>query len=448
MSSKDKVDSMGSEIERALMPGGFVQYDDMFRFVEDLERVRDQLVSMVAVNARQALPLYEIFLSGCYDKIEECDDSGGSLAMFFHSLFCGWIEARQKSKRPARETVEQILKWMERDDYGFCYQIEGDIVRVLDQEGYRLLVEHFLAAMETGLCDSEVKPPRAIFEYDNKIRLPALSLKEIYISKEAVQPYAELCERLGFSPRDCEHLAEMEMARQRWNQALAWVEKGLALEPARNWHNEGSYSLAQMKPKILGKLGRKEGALTQAWADFEADPCEMGYVEFMQFVPKDQKAQWRERALTMAEERDLGSFITLCVKTREWKRLAARVHAVKHSELEALSHYCTEPAARALAKKDARAAAKLHRALGLRILNSARSKYYDAALRHFESARKLYLKAGCGAEWQAVATLVQTEHSRKRGFLSDFLSIETNQHQPSRSAFVRKAEERWRKQTS
>jgi hypothetical protein len=79
---------------------------------------------------------------------------------------------------------------------------------------------------------------------------------------------------------------------------------------------------------------------------------------------------------------------------------------------------------------------------------SAKSKYYDAALRHFESARKLYLKAGCGAEWQAVATLVQTEHSRKRGFLSDFLSIETNQHQPSRSAFVRKAEERWRKQIS
>jgi hypothetical protein len=81
-------------------------------------------------------------------------------------------------------------------------------------------------------------------------------------------------------------------------------------------------------------------------------------------------------------------------------------------------------------------------------LVSAKSKYYDAALRHFDSARKLYLNAGCGAEWQAVATLVQTGHWRKRGFLSDFLSIQTNEHQPSRSAFVRKAEERWRKQTS
>ncbi|PYI87731.1 MAG: hypothetical protein DME26_05240 [Verrucomicrobia bacterium] len=105
MLNKNKVDhSVVSEIERALMPGRFVRYDDMFRFVQGLTRVQENLSSMVArKDAHQALPLYEVFLAGCYEKMEECDDSGGSLGIFFHPLFCGWIESRQALKRPAME---------------------------------------------------------------------------------------------------------------------------------------------------------------------------------------------------------------------------------------------------------------------------------------------------------------------------------------------------------
>ena len=87
MLNKEKVGSLVLEIERALMPGRFVRYDGMFGFVQDLERVQAKLSSMVAgQEARQAVVLYEIFLAGCYEKIEECDDSGGSLGMFFQEL--------------------------------------------------------------------------------------------------------------------------------------------------------------------------------------------------------------------------------------------------------------------------------------------------------------------------------------------------------------------------
>jgi len=55
----------------------------------------------------------------------------------------------------------------------------------------------------------------------------------------------------------------------------------------------------------------------------------------------------------------------LCVKVKEWERLGQRVYSAKLVELEALSHYCTEAAAKALAKKNPLAAAKLYRALGL-----------------------------------------------------------------------------------
>ena len=93
----------------------------------------------------------------------------------------------------------------------------------------------------------------------------------------------------------------------------------------------------------------------------------------MRYVPKGEKAAWQQRAMVAADEADLGDFISLCVKTKEWDRLARRVHSAKPAELEALSHYCTEPAAKGLAKRDALAAAKLYRALGLRIVNAGKA---------------------------------------------------------------------------
>jgi len=106
-------------------------------------------------------------------------------------------------------------------------------------------------------------------------------------------------------------------------------------------------------------------------------------------------------------EADLGNYIPLCVKAKEWDRLAQRIHSAKPAELAALSHYCTESAAKGLAKKDALAAAKLYRALGLRIANAGKSKYYGEALEHFAKARDLYCGIGQAAEWLAVVEFVR-----------------------------------------
>ena len=61
--------------------------------------MQTKIASMVSSGeADLTIPLYEIFLSGCYEKAEEIDDSGGNLGMFFEELFCSWIDARQKAK--------------------------------------------------------------------------------------------------------------------------------------------------------------------------------------------------------------------------------------------------------------------------------------------------------------------------------------------------------------
>ena len=448
MTKRKAPDPVVAEIERALMPGQFIRYDEMHEFIGDLEKVEGKLKALVRDGeAERAVHLYEVFLSGCYEKIEQCDDSGAYLSMFFGGLFCGWVKARPAAGRRAEETVRQILRWKEHDDYGFCHDIEKDVAKVLDHDGYRLLVGHFEAHLAKALPDSASKPSSAIFEYGNDVRLPALSLKGIYESKQDAKSYAAVCDRVGLSPRDCERLAEMEVSKGHWDNALGWVERGLALEPTRNWHNESSYGLAHLKPKILGKLGRKEDALALAWADFEKSPSEFAYGDLMRYVPKAEKAQWRERAIETAGRGDMGDFLTLCVKTKEWDRVAARVHAADHAELESLSHYHSEPAADGLAKRDARAAAKLYRALCLRILTRKKSKYYGAALDHIERARELYLKVGEETEWRDVVEAIRTAHSRKSGFLAGFERIVAG-CSPAMPSFAERARRRWAKQSS
>jgi tetratricopeptide (TPR) repeat protein len=447
MSKPSKADPLIGEIGRELMPGHFFRRDEVSGLVTNLDGMRRKLEGLVkAGEAARAVRLYEIMLSGVYAKIEEADDEC-DLAMLFHRLACGWIRARQAASLPGEETIGQLLNWMKNDNYGFCHEIEKEVIKALDRKGRQLFIGHFQKFVKKALPAPANGAAKAVFDYENDVRLPAMSLKDIYQSLCDAPAYAALCGQLGFSPRDCERLAEMEISKKHWTTALDWVEKGITLEPTRDWHNESNHSLKELKPEILLHLGRKEDALALAWSEFQENPNEFAYEDLMRYAPGNAKAAWHEQAMAAAASADLGEFIPLCVKAKDWERLGKRLHSAKPAELEALSHYCTEPAAKALAKKDPLAAAKLYRALGLRILNAVKSKYYDAALDHFEKARKLYCGAGQTPNWEELAGTVRNAHSRKRGFLAAFEQIAsgTSKQPPS---FAAQAQEQWKRLTS
>lgn len=102
---------------------------------------------------------------------------------------------------------------------------------------------------------------------------------------------------------------------------------------------------------------------------------------------------------------------------------------------------------KALANKDPLAAAKLYRAVGLRILGAGKSKYYDAALDHFKKARNLYCGAGQTPDWEELAATVRHSHSRKRGFLAAFEGIASGKSKCPPS-FAEQAQEQWKRRTS
>lgn len=446
--SKDE-ESLVKVIEKTLSLGEFISYGRSWDFINKLEEVKSKIDDLVRIGeAKRAVSLYEVFLSGCYEKAEEIDDSGGNLGMFAQKLFISWIVARQKAGCHSHETVKHILRWMHNDDYGFCYAIEQDVAQVLDADSYLLFRKHFEDHLELALASFKDQEPKCIHDYPYEVYRSTDALKAIYIARKDVRSYLALCEKTITSPKDCENIAKLYEMKRRFADALAWIEKGLALEDKRQWGNESSSALMHIKCELLSRLGRKEDALRIAWSEFQRYPSIYSYEELMKCTPSKESRQWHTKAIHEARKASLSAFIEICVKTDEWEILSKRIALVKHEELEQISHYVTEKAAQGLVVDHEWAAAKIYRALAMRIIKSSKSKYYQYALEHFQRAKELYEKSGQDREWSFIVARVREDHSRKYSFIGAFEAIAAGEKLESPESFESRVQKRWRKQIS
>ena len=188
------------------------------------------------------------------------------------------------------------------------------------------------------------------------------------------------------------------------------------------------------------KLGLEDEAVASAWAEFCEHPRTYSYFGLMKFVPRRDRPAWHEKAIEAASARaDLHSLIGLLAETKETGRLAYLVGHSSDSELEQVSHYALEPAARMLEKAHAGSAARLWRAMGMRIVNSGK----QAALQNFERARRCYAEAGLEADWEQVVSQVRAGHHRKTGFMRGLEEAVTGSGCSQDPPFLERAKARW-----
>jgi len=131
-------------------------------------------------------------------------------------------------------------------------------------------------------------------------------------------------------------------------------------------------------------------------------------------------------------------------KVKELDRLAEFVRQIRDDDLEDLSHYATEPAAKKLEKAHPDLAARLWRAQGLRIVNARKSKYYDAALSNFERAKRCFERAGLDDEWNKTVRQVRADHHRKSSFMPGFEGLVEGAGPSDEPSFLDRAKARWR----
>jgi hypothetical protein len=421
------------EIENGLRPGDMISFFESSEFVEELERVEEKLSTLAKNGPVTAVGLYETFLAGCYEKAEEFEESDGEFGQFVVGLFCAWIGARQAAGMDAYETAHALLSWIDRDGYGLTDEIEMDVVKAFDKDG--------LAAFIRGVrerFDAAGNP-----EYLR--RRWGQSLRDIHFARNNLAAYLALAEESGITPKDCLTIASLVKRRGKGEEALAWVERGIAMAD-KDDHNSATQDLHEMKYHLLAKLGRGDELLEARWGEYYTHPNRFSYEDLMNAVPKGQKKVWHAKAMEVATGSvtgDPGSVIELLLVMKETGRLAEMLTHMADAELEGLSHVYSEPAAEKLARSHPGIAARLWRAQGLRIINARKSKYYDAALGDLERAKGCYAKAGLHEEWEKLVDQVRADHGRKKSFMAAFEDLVAGVKPAEEPSFIEGARARW-----
>lgn len=421
-------DPLEGAIETSLRPGQFIDWRMASAFTSELDEVAAEINRLASVDPGRAVRLYESFMAGCYEKTEEIDDD--AFGIFIERLYCGWLKARQAAGADPDETASLLLDRMQDDPYNYTYELEREAVKVMNVES--------LAAFERAV--------KTLFEAKAGADLSRHRwgevLRAIYAQQQDAEAYLEVCQQTALSAKDSLVLAKIQEDTNP-NEALAWVERGLLLDKKKPYESSAGDDLAKLKRELLVRLGRPEVALAEAWAEFRKAPSKYHYEELMRFVPKAEVAAWHAKALDAAEDGTLGSLIDLLVETKEMGRLIRRLQGASDSALEGLSHFVTEPAADLLAEAHPEVAAKLFRAMGLRILNAKKSKYYHEALENFEDAKNCYVRAGMNHQWDAVVAQIRREHYRKVGFMPGFERLVTGRGPGQRLSYLDRARKRW-----
>ena len=432
-------------LERALDCGTFIHYRATSDFIEGLGSVKSEIDNLVRNGeAKRAVKLYEIFMAGFDEKMDEVDGSDGSMGMFFEEIFCSWINARQKAELAPEETIRQVLKMMDNDNYGLCHDIEKNMIKALNKKEMIIFEKIIISRLEKALSLEKSADKKIINDFSYCVRQNADILKTMYVSRKNLTAYLLLCEKAGMTPKDCEAVANIHKSRKQWDKALHFVNKGLFLEKEMAWPNQSSFHLADLKREFLVKLGKKDEALQTAWEDFKEYSSEYAYKELMKYVPGKNKKQWHDKAVAEARKGGLSGFISICEMTEEWAVLAEHILHVGHHDLEDISHYTGEKVAKKLSKKHYAASAKTYRALGVRIVKNKKSKYYHKALEHLGQAKKMYQKADLDKEWAALVDNMRKEHYRKSGFIGGFEEIVTGAAKKCPS-FLERTQKRWKK---
>jgi tetratricopeptide (TPR) repeat protein len=442
MSPKKKkpIDPLERAIEEVLNPGSFVSYNMAWSFVDDVQKLANDIEKIIKQEPTRAANLLETFIAACHEKADEIDDSSGNFGMLVEDLFRGWIKARQAAGNDRGETANSLISWMENDPYGFCHDLDRVAVKVLDKKGINAFLQVIREKFESSLANDD----------EEKVRFQSYShrrwsgaYKTILVAQRNVDAYIALCKKTELKEEDCKEIAKMYRRRRRFDDALAWVDNGLKMTESNNINSFVDHELYEIKRTLLTKLGRSGEALRSAWSEFKKHPSVFSYKELMRYVPAGEKEAWHKKAMKASEKGDLSSVIKLWLDQKEIDRLVKRLRRVMDEELEDLSHYTTEPLARKLKRSYPDIAGRLYRALCMRIVNAGKSKYYEAALENIEHAKNCYRKAGLDAHWKSVVTDIRERHYRKKGFMAGFEEIISDPPKLVKPTFLERAKARW-----
>lgn len=434
------INAIEKELELKFHPGAFVYGDACTSFVEGLVHVREKIDAIAAAYPASAASLYETFIVGCYEKAKEIHEEYGEFGAFVQTLFARWTQTRQKTNDDPSEIVKNVLRLIDNDPSCLCDRIDVTVAKAFNKRSRNAFIAAVQGRIATLQADTNRDNP------DNKYKRRRMIgyIYACHIEARDIASYIALAEAEGITPKECLAIARM-LEVKRPKEAILWTERGRGIEDAGQVTTFYGGDITTLHRSLLIKLGRRDEAVEDAWRQYHEHPCTHYYDDLMRLAPKSERSKWHTKAMHALENADAAEKIELFVATHEYELLKDLISLLPDDDLEGLSHFKAEPAARKLEGPHPYQSARIYRAQCMRILIKKKSQYYNAALSYMRKARLLFEKSGHAADWEFTIRAIREQHGRKHGFMRGFEDIVTGEAMKEKPSFLATAKARWPK---
>ncbi len=284
-------------IDEAFVVGDYVGYREMYDYANNINAVLDSLQDLLSDGHAQAVTaLAEHAIDRAEDAVGYVDDSDGWMSSIAERLQELHLDACRKAKP---DPMALAGKLFERERHSgdldvFC-GAAASYAKVLGKKG---LAEYRRLAQEEWDALPPLGPNDETSSYSSRrFRITQImeTLAELTGDVDAV---VEVLARDQSSAYQFVRIAELYAKAERYDDALAWAEKGLAL------HGGSDSRLVVAAAEEYHRAGRGADAVRVAWDAYDASP---GLRTYQQLAEQATRAglwkDWHDKALSLLRER-------------------------------------------------------------------------------------------------------------------------------------------------
>lgn len=408
-------------IEGAIVPDGFLQYDDMYDYEHKVDEVVESLEDLLEEgHAESVVDLAEHALRSAEKAMESVDDSDGYLGGVLERLQ-NLHHAACKRSRPDPEVLARTL--FEWELHGEWDTFSGAVDRysgVLGKKGlevYRRLAEERWARVRP-LGPGDRDP--AI--YGERFRITQI-MEALARRAGDVEAIVAIKQRDLSSSWAYLQIAEACQKAKKHDLALEWAERGVKTFP-----QDRDGRLTEFLATEYHRRKRHDEAMALVWADFEAAPELEEYRRLKSHADKvGQWPRWRQKALDVLRAQ------IDCAKrnTRDRRRIVADHSALveifvwekdfESAWFEATTGGCHEGLWRTLAawreKDHPQDAIPIYWRDVDDALKRMGNESYREAVRLLRKIRSLMRRIGQEEQFKRELAALRTAHKAKRNFM-------------------------------
>lgn len=284
-------------LDEAFVVGDYVGYREMYSYAANIESVLDSLLELLGDGQAEAvITLAEHALDLAEEAVGYVDDSDGWMSTIADRLQELHRDAC-KAAKPEPVELARTLFARERNsgNLDLFYGAASTYATVLGKEGvaeYRRLAQEeweALPALRSGQEERSYSSRRF------RITHIMETLAEMSGDVDAV---AAVLARDQSSPYQFVRIAELYRNAGRFDDALNWAEKGLAM------HGGSDSRLVEAAAEEYHRAGRGEDAVRVAWNAYDAAPTLRTYGQLAEQATRAARwPDWHDKALALLRGR-------------------------------------------------------------------------------------------------------------------------------------------------